>query len=415
VFVIGRIPAALKGFFGNLSSGFEKRQWPHFHALVLVFALAHGRRNIAHLNRFLQDRDRRQRRQDFLVESPWDGAWAVNAGARSVLQAMKPRKGEMLEVLLDGTHAAKRGKKMEGAHRYFDPVTKSYQFGHAFVFCTLRFRGVAIPWAVRPWVPKAFCRSERGKELGLKFKTSNQIAADLIGELPEDMVALLKVRVLFDSGFLNAEVVRACKGRGFHFISVAKSNRVLYPFTYSAKRRVSSYGPGVVRAEGKTIQIDTERGRAKFRVAVRDGSMNGIGAVRVVFSQRQSDRSFVALVTDEMDLSARDAVIGYRARWTIEVTLKNLKQCLGLSQYQTRRYEGLLHHLHLSLISFQLLITLGIESSAEKVPSSAAIESIPRLQDQLRLVVAKDHFGRLRKTRNPARLLSRLRELLVCA
>ena len=116
-----------------------------------------------------------------------------------------------------------------------------------------------------------------------------------------------------------------------------------------------------------------------------------------------------------MDLAARDAVIGYRARWTIEVTLKNLKQCLGLGQYQTRRYEGLLHHLHLSLISFQLLITLGIESSAEKLPSSAAIESIPRLQDQLRIVVANDHFTRLRKRRNPFRLLMRLRELLVSA
>jgi len=415
VFVIGRIPKALKNFFGNLCSGFEKRQWPHFQSLVLVYALAYGRRNIAHMNRFLEDRTRRQRHQDFLAKSPWDGAWAVMVGARAVLEAMKPQKDERLEVLIDGSHAAKRGKTMEGAHKYFDPVTKSYQFGHAFVFCTLRFRGVAIPWAVRLWLPKAFCRSERGKELGLKFKTSNQIAADLIRELPSDMVALLRVRVLFDSGFLNEEVVGACHERGFHFISVAKSNRVLFPFGYKGKRRVSTYGPGVVRSQGKTIQVDTERGRAKFRVAVRDGFMNGIGAVRVVFSQRQSDQSFVALVTDEMDLSARDTVIGYRARWTIEVTLKSLKQCLGLGQYQTRRYEGLLHHLHLSLISFQLLITLGIESSAEKLPSSAAIESIPRLQDQLRVVVAKDHFERLRKMRNPVRLLSRLRELLVCA
>jgi hypothetical protein len=229
------------------------------------------------------------------------------------------------------------------------------------------------------------------------------------------MAALLHVRVLFDSGFRNEEVVGACHERGFHFISFAKSNRVLYPFNYRGKRRVFYHGPGVVRADGKSIQLDTERRRAKFRVAVRAGFMNGIGAVRVVFSQRQSDQSIVALVTDKMDLAARDTVIGYRAGWIIEVTLKSLKQCLGLGQYQTRRYEGLLHHLHPSLISFQVLITLGIESSAEKLPSSAAIESIPRLQDHLRIVVAKDHFARPRKKRNPVRLLTRLRELLVCA
>jgi hypothetical protein len=149
VFVIGKTPKPLKRFFGNLCPSFTKPQWPHFQALVLVYAMAHGRRNIARMNLFLEDQTQRQRRQDFLVESPWDGAGALNVGARAVLMAMRPQKGELLEVLIDGSHAAKRGKTMEGAHRYFDPVTKSYQFGHAFVLCVLRFRGVAIPWAVR--------------------------------------------------------------------------------------------------------------------------------------------------------------------------------------------------------------------------------------------------------------------------
>jgi len=415
MFVIGSIPKPLKIFFGNLSPFFEKRQWPHFYSLVLVYALAHGRRNVAHMNLFLEDRTQRQRHQDFLVKSPWVGASVVQAAARFILESMKPQKGERLEILLDGSHAAKRGKKMEAAHRYFDPVTKSYQFGHAFVLCTLRFRGVVIPWAVRLWVPKGFCRSERGKELGLKFKTSNQLAAEILAEIPAEMAGLFTIRVLFDSGFLNEEVVGACKKRGFHFLSVAKSNRVLFPFGYAGKRKVSSYGPGVIRTHGKTIHVDGERGRAKFRVAVRDGFMRGIGPVLAVFSQRLSDGSFITLVTDEMDLGARDAVIGYKARWAIEVLTKNLKQCLGLGQYQTRRYEGLIHHLHLSLISFQALITLGIESSAEKLPSGAAIESVPRLQDLLRLVVAKDHMTRLRRRKNPLRILSRLKDLLACA
>jgi len=73
---------------------FEKRQWPHFCSLVLVYALAHGRRNIHHLNQFLQDKARRQRRQDFLVESPWDGQCAVQTFARVILETMVPQAGE---------------------------------------------------------------------------------------------------------------------------------------------------------------------------------------------------------------------------------------------------------------------------------------------------------------------------------
>lgn len=415
MFVIDKIPSPLKGFFGNLPCHFEKRQWPRFYLLVLTYAMAHGRHNISHMNRFLKDRDHRQRFQDFLVESPWDAPVVLTNVARFLLESMDPEEGELLEILLDLSHASKRGKAMEGAHRYFDPVTKSYQFGHAFLICTFRFRGVTIPWSIRIWLPKKFCTSPRGKELGLKFKTSHELAADVISEIPADLAAFFKIRVLFDSGFFSEQVVAACKKREFRFFSVAKSNRVFFPFCNSVKRKVASYGPGVLRTYGKTIAIENERGKAKFRVAVRDGHMHGVGSVRVVFSSRLSDGSFVALVTDDMDLEARDVIIGYKSRWAIEVLTKNLKQHLGLGQYQTGRYEGLIHHLHLSLISFSLLITLGVESSAKKKTTGAAIESVPGLQDRLRILVAKDHMKRLRRGKNPSRVLSRLKELLVCA
>jgi DDE family transposase len=415
VFVIGNIPKRFKEFFRNLECFFEKRQLPHFWTLVLVFSMAHGRRNIRHLNLFLIDRSHRQRHQDFLVESPWEAPRVLLAGGRSILKKLNPQKGELLEILIDLSHSSKRGKTMEAAHRYFDPVTKSYQFGHAFLACTLRFRGVTIPWALSIWSPRSFCRSERGKELGLKFKTSNQLAAEVIKNFPADLAAFFQIRVLFDSGFLNEEVASACKKRGFHFMSVAKSNRTFFPIGYSGKRTVSSYGPGVVRTCGQTIQIPGYRGRAKFRVAVRQGFMRGLGEVMVVFSQRLSDGSFVALVTDDMKMTAREVVIGYKSRWPIEVMLKNLKQYLGLGQYQTTRYEGLIHHLHLSLISLQLLTTLSLEGSAEKLSRGAAIEieSIPILQERLRMLVAKDHMSCLRKSKSVSRILSRLKELLI--
>jgi hypothetical protein len=417
VFVIDNIPGPLKSFFGNLPDHFEKRQWPRFYLLVLAYAVAHGRHNIAHMNRFFRDQDDRQRFQDFLVESPWDAATVLATVARALLESMDPEEeeGELLEILLDLSHASKRGKTMEGAHRYFDPVTKSYQHGHAFLICTLRFRGVTIPWSIRLWLPKAFCRSARGKALGLKFKTSHDLAAEVIGDFPVELASRFKIRVLFDSGFLSEQVVGACQERGFHFISVAKSNRVFFPSGYNGKRQIMSYGPGVLRTYGKTIRIENDRGTAKFRVATRDGFMRGIGTVRVVFSERLSDGSFVAIVTDDMTLTARDVIIAYKSRWAIEVLTKNLKQHLGLGQYQTTRYEGLIHHLHLSLISFSLLITLGIESSAQKKMTGAAIESIPSLQDRLRMHVAKDHMARLRRSKNPARALALLPELLVCA
>jgi hypothetical protein len=417
MFVIGSVPKKLNKFFENLRPLFEKRQWPHFYSLVLAIAVAHGRRNIAHLNLFLQDQKLRQRRQDFLVESPWDAATVVKTVAFALLDLLDPKDGELLEVILDGSHTAKRGKTMEGAQKYFDPVTKSYRRGHAFVLCILKLRGTIIPWAVVPWVSKNFCKSERGKELKVRFRTSNQIAGDIIRELPRDLTRNLKVRVLFDSGFLNEEVVGACRERGFEFISVAKSNRVFFPKGYVRKRTVASYGPGLIRTEGKAVHIRTERGTAKFRAAVRDGYMRGIGEVRTVFSKRQSDGSFVSLVTSDRTLDARGVILGYRSRWSIEVTLKNLKQYLGLGDYQTARYEGFMHHLHLCLVSYSLLTTLGIGSAKRNSADDTALEidSIPTLQDRLRCIVAGDHMGRFRRLRSPRQVLEQLRSLMVAA
>jgi hypothetical protein len=198
---------------------------------------------------------------------------------------------------------------------------------------------------------------------------------------------------------------------------VAKSNRVFFPFCQAGKRRVSTYGPGVIRTHGKTIKLAGYRGPARFRIATRTGHMHGIGMVQVVFSKRLSDGSFVALVTDDTDLPARDVVIGYRGRWPIEVTLKILKQCLGLGQYQTTRHEGLIHHLHLCLISFQLLTNLGLEDSAEDLSSGTALEidSIATLQDRLRHIVAGEHMRRLGRSRSPRSILRRIKELLVAA
>ncbi len=417
MFVVAGIPRKLRGFFENIQHLFEKRQWPHFYSLVLAYALAHGRRNIQHLNLFLEDKARRQRRQDFVVESPWEGETVLTVVARAILESMKPKDGELLELSIDLSHTAKRGRTMEAVHRYYDPVSETHETGHTFVLAVLRFRGVVIPWAIRLWLPKHFCRSPRGKELGVKFKNSNEIAAEIIRGFPKDLAAKFRVRVLFDCGFLNRTVVAACNDRNFRYISVAKSNRVFFPFTWSRKRTISAYGPGVVRSHGKTIQLPGSHKPVKYRVAARIGAMRGIGVVQVVFSERLSDHSFVALVTDDTELSPRDVVAGYRSRWAIEVTLKMLKQCLGLGHYQTRRYEGLIHHLHLCLISFSLLTTLGLEDSAENIESGAAIElpSLSVLQERLRVLVGRDHMRRLRKLKTPESILRRLQELLVTA
>lgn len=139
------------------------------------------------------------------------------------------------------------------------------------------------------------------------------------------------MRVLCEAGFFNQTVVRACQALDGRYVSVAKANRAFWPDHSRGKRPVGKYGPGVLRYEGQAIRLPGSHGGwPRFRVAERTGPMRKVGRVKVVCSRRLSDNSFRVLVTDDVTLSAREGVIASRARWAVEVTLKQRNQHLGL-------------------------------------------------------------------------------------
>jgi len=71
-----------------------------------------------------------------------------------------------------------------------------------------------------------YVKKEHCAGLGVEFRKVTQLAAVLIREL--DVPAGVKVRVLFDSFFVCSKVVKACRSKGFRFVSTLKSNRNLY-------------------------------------------------------------------------------------------------------------------------------------------------------------------------------------------
>ncbi len=169
--IIQQLPAPLRTFFDSLKPQFQRRAWQHGWAVVLVIAIATGRRNVSTLYQQIQAEVSRQKSNDFLTLSPWQGPVVLQRAARQVLALLDPQPGERLEVILDASGTRKRGKTMEAAHAYWDPQPRQKVWGHRFVLLILRLRGVVLPWALALYLPKAFCRSPKGRALGLQFKT----------------------------------------------------------------------------------------------------------------------------------------------------------------------------------------------------------------------------------------------------
>jgi SRSO17 transposase len=221
MFRIIRVPAALDNFFQPLERRFHWNHFTYFRLLVVTIAVMWGRRNVAHLYRYLDAEHHRTRFNNFFVVERWAPEAALRQKAEELLRALRPGQGETLYVIIDDAKTAKRGKAMDAIAKMKDPTTEASIRGHQYVCAILVCCDDVIPWGIRLYVKQAHCPA-----LGLPFRKTTELAAQLIQECK--VPTGVKRVVLCDAYYLGPTVVKAGREQGFHFASTLKSNRSLF-------------------------------------------------------------------------------------------------------------------------------------------------------------------------------------------
>jgi len=84
--------------------------------------------------------------------------------------------------------------------------------------------------------------------------------------------------------------------------------------------------------------------------------MKNVGLVKmVVLKRRKNSKKCTFLVTNNVDLSGLKVLEYYKKRWCIEVFHRDCKQHLGLGEYQVRKLDAVVIHLHLVFFVYTLL------------------------------------------------------------
>jgi hypothetical protein len=447
MFKIVRFPSRLEPFFDSLRDKFHWDHFEYFRLLVLLMSFAWGRHNIAALCRYLDAPkfSHRSRFNNFVLLERWDPAKALAEKALELLVELNLHAGDTLKLIIDDSKKEKRGgrhkkdgdsgaekkgrrkgkkkrstkreaktsKTMEAVGWIHDPVSGRNIRGHQYVTAVIEFRGMTIPFGVRLYVKKEACRN-----VGVEFKKTTQLAADLITAF--DPPPGVKVLVECDSYYLCPTVVGACRQKGFFFVSTLKSNRNL--FKNGRKLKAGKYGKSVFQGKKRKGAVIVTRGAKTTRYQYRDIGwlkVAKLGDVHLVYSRRQGDRNILALVTDDPKLSASDIIRSYAARWRIEVFFKDTKQLLGLGQYQNGTYRAAVTHLHLVCFAYALLTHVAIEGARakgkKKKRKSTASPSTAELQNELRRLVWDDLSKYLSELPDGTTLIKELRRLLVAA
>ena len=413
--IIERLPSFVQRFFSPMRPRLSKPQFAHLWSLVLAVVVNLRAAKLVHLSAATPRHGHRTSAGAFLSRGDWDAPALVEEAAADLLASMRPKAGEVVHLILDDNRIAKRGRKMGYVSKIWDHKQQRFVRGHIALFAAVAFRGVVLPWKVELWKPKG--------HPGPRYRKLTDMAAAMVKAFAAAAPEGVKVRVLFDAFYLCPQVARACENNGFTFFSVAARNRTFT--TDAGKRRckrksIARLMPGLIRHKGRRVRMKRSRGHATLRIASADGHLSRIGRVRMVVSKRPRGpwKKCIAIVTSETGLRPRQVVAIYETRWLIEVLFKELRQDLGLADYQMIAEEGVLHHLHVCCLAHLLLTHRSLDALGAKAKEGHEQVTLPpmsaRLAD-LRARIARDQIESLFKGEQHAALRQKLCDYLQAA
>jgi SRSO17 transposase len=409
MFRILRVPPSLDKFFRPLHGYFHWDHCTYFRVLVVTMAVMWGRRNVANLYRYLDAEHHRSRFNNFFLVERWDPEAALRQKARELLRALHPQSGETVYLILDDSKIAKRGTAMDAIAKMKAPTTDAYIRGHQYVCAILVYRHHVIPWGIRLYVKREQCTG-----VGVPFRKTTELAAQLIREFRAP--AGVKVMVLFDAYYLCHTVVKACRERRLPFASTLKSNRSL--FKPGWKLKAGRYGRNLLRRRRTaTLVLGKPQGKVRYRYGDAGWlQVSKLSVLHVVFSRKGAARKILGLVTDDPEISAAGLIQAYDRRWAIEQWLKDTKQLLGLGQYQNRSYWAAVIHLHLVCFAHALLTHLRIErkgAQGERTRDKATGMSVATAQETLRGLIWEDLITYLKEQGHEKSIFTELERLRV--
>jgi SRSO17 transposase len=408
---IGRFPPFGKRFFRRARKLVGSCHFAHFWRAVVSLAAMQGRRSMRKLEASCRHHHSRQSIGFFLSKAHWNAPELLAETALDTLKGLGWKSGAPLHFVLDDTQKRKRGKLMAAVSKIFLHAEKVYAQGHTILGCALVYRDVVIPYAVRLWANKTFCQQTQKPSCDdepIEFRKLTELAAEAI-----EGMSLANVTVLFDSYYLCPTVIHACEAKQYRWVGVAKKNRNFFPDGRDRdKRRLSSYGANALKRLGKWTLHEGK----KYRLAERVGRLSKLGRVKLVFSRRAKEKSWIAMATNETRWGALRVLRHYLNRWPIEVLFKESKQYLGLGDYQMLRFRGIERYLCLVLIAHLLLTHLGgLACGAQAFDKNKPLDlpSVPQLQLLLREKLWDDTINSMEQGTRNRRIGKKLKQVIL--
>lgn len=314
--------------------------------------------------------------------------------AAAVLELVPGHEPVVCDV--DDTATHHPGKKVYGKGRHRDHCRstrthKVWIWGHKWIVLAVN---VKLPFASRPWALPVLCALYRTREVnqqeGRRHKTPIELARQLMASLMH-WFPRRRFILLGDGGYASHELARFCHRHRRRLTLVSSLHPRAHLCQTPPPRRAGQMGRTRVRGARLPHPQDTlaiaPRRRAtvgwyggksrRVEYVTAAGcwykAAQGLVPIRWVFVHdldgTHEDRYFYS--TDP-DLDAERIVALYTGRWSIEVTIQESKQHLGLATPRNRKDQSVLRTVPCLLGCFSVVCLLFVRQNGGRTPQPQA-------------------------------------------
>src|SRR2546422_692707 len=286
-----------------------------------------------------------------------------------------------IAMLIDSTLQHRASLHPENAKKFNHG--KGFVIGHQWTNIVLLLNDMLIPLRPIPYYSKRYCLDHH-----LAYQTEHELVVDYLHHLTlEDYVGSHDPRdvlVLTDSGYDDKKIETAIANKHWNFIiALSKSRSVksetLYLTTPKSRQwcHIATFFRKHRRLQWKTIRVMTNGAKGKrmeFRIRHTIGYLRYVGQVQLVCSEprKRPDGRRKYFACNDMRVTARQIILGYRLRWAIELFHKTVKQHLGFEDVATSGFASVMSHVHWVYCAYILLhlsppgVSAGVTSLGDK-------------------------------------------------
>ena len=285
---------------------------------------------------------------------------------RRLSKVLKPSQGLpwKIVVIIDATLQSRSSLHPKNAQRFNHG--QGFVLGHQWTNIVLILNEMLIPLSPIAFYSRSYCR-----EKNLVYMSEHDRVVDYLANLDlEEYIGSHDSRdvvVLTDSGYDNKHIEKTIADKNWMFIIALKKKRSvksepIYATTPKSKQwsQVCQFFRNHRRLKWKTIRLmtnGTKRKRMEFRIRSTRAYLRHVGQVQLVCSEPrkrpEGRRRYFAC--NDMRVTARQIMLGYRLRWAVELFHKSVKQHLGFEEVSTSGFDSVISHVHWVYCAYLLL------------------------------------------------------------